>query len=163
MTSRRHSLLMAQGYSQETICTCNGLSRLARWTPAACASLGLVGVLFRSPQYLIALGLLTAIGALGDRSFYDYIYVLAVRRVWDIGEMPGHGSQRRFGCGIGAGMFVLSGVGFWAGNAPVAYGAAITIIGLAAVAATTHWCFASALYNGLFKPARRIRSGLPLG
>lgn len=146
-------LLLIQGYSEAAICECNGINLLARWTPLACATLGLLGLLYQSPYYMLALGLLTTIGALSTRSFYDYLYLFIVRPVTNFGEMPRHGNQRRFGCGIGAVLYLLSGVGFLSNNAMLTYVPSIMIIGLAYVAALTQWCFASTLYNLLF-PAR---------
>ena len=143
-------LLLAQGFSEETICGCTGIGVLARWTPLACASLGLVGVILQSPQYMVALGAVTVIGALGRHSFYDYLYIFVVRPVVNLGEMPPHGYQRRFGCAIGAALYVLSGIGFMSGSSVLAYTSSAIIIGLAYVAAATHWCFASTLYNLLF-------------
>jgi hypothetical protein len=143
-------LLVAQGYSDEVLCSCSNISSLARWTPLACGSLGLLGVLLRSPEYMLALGLCTVVGALGRRSFYDYLYLGLVQRIWNLGEMPEHGNQRRFGCGIGAGLYVLSGLGFLVDSMLLAYIPSILIIVLAYVAGWTHWCFASTLYNVLF-------------
>lgn len=150
MTPLTRRLLLAQGFSEETICTCGGIGVLARWTPLACGSLGLLGVILRSPQYMVALGALTIIGALGRRSFYDYLYIFLVKPVFDLGEMPQHGYQRRFGCAIGAALFLLSGIGFMIGSSVLAYAPSSFIIGLAYVAAATQWCFASTLYNLLF-------------
>ena len=135
-------LLLKQGYTEATICECHGISFLARWTPLACACLGLLGLLLRSPYYMLTLGLLTTIGAIGRRSFYDYLYLILVKPVWNLGEMPRHGNQRRFGCWIGAVLYLLSGIGLMNGSAALTYVPSVMIIGLAYVAALTHWCFA---------------------
>jgi hypothetical protein len=143
-------LLQMQGYSEATLCDCKGINLLARWTPFACATFGLVGLFLASSYYMFTLGLLTTIGAFSTRSVYDHFYMLLVRPVADFGEMPRHGNQRRFGCAIGSILYLLSGVGFASGNGLLAYASSVTIIALAFVAAMTQWCFASTLYNVLF-------------
>ncbi|MGA2263169.1 MAG: DUF4395 family protein [Acidobacteriota bacterium] len=146
MNSSAKWLLMMQGYSEADICDCKNINVLARWTPSACALFGTIGLLLKSPIYMTALGLLTLIGATSSRSFYDYLYVFLVKPVLYLGEMPFHGNPRRFGCGIGACLFLLTGIGLFTGNTALTYIPSLTIIGLALVAATTQWCFASALY-----------------
>jgi hypothetical protein len=61
--------------------------------------------------------------------------------------MPRHGAPRRFGCAIGAVLFILSGIGFHAHSQVLAWLPALVIIPLAFIAAFTQWCFASALYR----------------
>jgi hypothetical protein len=45
---------------------------------------------------------LTLIGAVSSRSFYDYLYLMFLRSITGLGEMPRHGAPRRFGCALGA-------------------------------------------------------------
>jgi hypothetical protein len=142
-------MLLSQGYSEADICECRGINFLARWTPFACASLGLLGLCLGSSYYMLMLGFLTTIGALSNRSFYDYLYLFLVKPVLNLGEMPRHGNQRRFGCAIGAVLYLLSGIGLKNENLVLTIAPAVLIIGLAYVAALTQWCFASTLYNFL--------------
>ena len=146
MNATTKGLLIMQGYSEADICDCKNITALARWTPSACALAGTLGVLFRSPVAMAVLGLLTLIGAVTSRSFFDYLYIFLVKPVMNLGEMPLHGNPRRFGCAIGAALFTLTGIGLFIGNAWLTYVPALTIIPLALVAALTQWCFASALY-----------------
>jgi len=145
------SLILKQGYSEDDIAEFKNINLLVRWTPLMCSMLGLTGVLLKSPVYLVSLGLLTTIGAFTTRSFYDYIYRLLLRFAVPLGEMPKHGNARKFGCAIGAGLFILSGIGFYMNNLYLAYIPGAVIITLAFIAAVTQWCFASTLYNWFFK------------
>jgi hypothetical protein len=138
--------LLKQGYREADICDCKNIATLARWTPAACCLFGMMGLFLKSPAYMIALGLLTLLGAASPHSFFDYLYVFLVKPFVKMGEMPKHGNPRRFGCSIGAFLYVLTGIGFIVGNAWMIYVPALTIICLSFVAATTQWCFASSLY-----------------
>jgi hypothetical protein len=155
MNATSRNLLVLQGYTESDVCTCANIGLLARWTPFACALFGAIGLLTQSSYYMLALGLLTLIGAFTRRSFYDHIYLLLIKPLANLGDMPRHGNPRRFGCGIGAGLYVLSGLGMLNGNALLTYIPSVMIIGLALVAATTQWCFASTLYALLFGPKKQ--------
>ncbi len=144
-------LILAQGYSDQDICTCENINLMIRWTPLACACLGSVGLFLQSGFFLIILGALTSIGALTNRSFYDFLYIFLIRPILNGPDIPRHGNQRRFGCGIGAILFILSGIGFATCNELLALIPVLIIIPLALIAAVTQWCFASTLYNLLFK------------
>ena len=145
-----YKLILTQGYSDQDICNCKSINMLVRWTPLACACFGSLGVYLHSSKILIALGLFTLIGAITNRSFYDYLYLFFVRPIFKTEDIPRHGNQRRFGCGVGAFLFLTSGIGFATGNLLLAYISAGIIITLAFIAAVTQWCFASTLYNFLF-------------
>ena len=142
--------LAAQGFSERDLCECHEIGWLARWTPLACAALGSVGLLLHSPAYMLLLGALTAIGAVHRHSFYDLVFDVTLRPLLNSGAIPPHGPQRRFGCAIGATLFLLSGTGMLLHDTLLAYVPAAIIIPLALIAATTQWCFASALYAANF-------------
>jgi len=151
MKESTRKLILMQGYSDTDIKSCKHLNILIRWTPFSCSLLGLIGVLLKSPAYLFGLGLLTAIGAFTSSSFYDYLYKYSIGLVLILGEIPKHGPARRFGCAIGALLYILSASGFYFHNNYLAYIPSIMIISLAFIAATTQWCFASTLYNLIFR------------
>jgi hypothetical protein len=144
-------LLLMQGYNNEVICGCKNINVLARWTPLACATFGTLGLILGNSTYFIILGALTTIGAFSSRSFYDYIYNYLFRCIFKTEKTPLHGNQRRFGCGIGAILYILGGVGFSIGNLWLAYIPTVFMVSLAFIAAFTQWCFASTLYNAIFK------------
>ena len=84
------------------------------------------------------------------RSFYDYLYQALLKPMTGLGDVPGHGAPRRFGCAIGATLFILSGTGFYLEQPLPAVIPALIIVPLALIAAFTQWCFASTLYRLLF-------------
>jgi hypothetical protein len=151
MNTITRKLILMQGYNQTDIENCHHINILVRWTPLLCSLLGLFGVLIKSPTYLIILGLLTTIGAFSTKSFYDYLYDIGFRYIFGLGKIPGHGNARRFGCAIGSMLYISSGIGFLIENSYLAYIPSFIIISLAFTAATTQWCFASTLYNLLFR------------
>jgi len=144
-------LILMQGYSDSDIRNYKNIDIVIRWTPLTCSLLGAAGVLLRSPAYLLILGLLTTIGALTSRSFYDYLYRYSFGLLFSSLKIPKHGPARRFGCAIGSLLYVLSASGFYFHNNYLAYIPAVVIITLAFIAAVTQWCFASTLYNIIFK------------
>ena len=149
MSAYTHRMLLRQGYLRDDVINNPNIDLLARWTPFACGCFGVLGLGMHSPSYFGALGLLTLIGAAGERSFYDYLYMIFLRPLTGLGEMPRHGAPRRFGCAIGAALFVLSGAGFYMQNPFLSFVPALVIIPLAFTAAFTQWCFASALYRSI--------------
>jgi hypothetical protein len=140
-------MLLLKGFSRDDVTHNPNINLLARWTPFACGCLGALGLVLRSPAYLWALGILTLIGAVSSRSFCDYLYQILLRPLTRLGEMPRHGAPRRFGCAIGAVLFVLSGAGFYVEHPLLSFVPALLIIPLAFGAAFTQWCFASALHR----------------
>jgi hypothetical protein len=147
MSAYTHRMLLWQGYDRDDVLHNPKIDLLARWTPFACGCFGVLGLGLRSPAYFWALGLLTLVGAAGERSIYDHLYQIFLRPVTGLGEMPHHGAPRRFGCAIGAALFILSGTGFYLKNPLLSFIPALIIIPLAFAAALTQWCFASALYR----------------
>jgi|SRR5271157_1908288 len=150
MSAYTSRMLLLQGFSRDDVDHNPHVSLLARWTPFACGCLGALGLGLRSPAYLWALGMLTLIGAASSRSFYDYVYQIFLRPLTGLGEMPRHGAPRRFGCAIGAGLFILSGTGFYFHAGIFSFIPALLIVPLAFGAAFTQWCFASAVYHRIF-------------
>jgi len=147
MSAYTYRMLLLQGFSKADVANYPNVSLLARWTPFACGCLGVLGLTLRSPAYLWALGILTLIGAVISRSFYAHFYQIFLRPLVGLGEMPRHGAPRRFGCAIGAALFILSGTGFYLQSPLLSFIPAFIIIPLAFGAAFTQWCFASALYR----------------
>ena len=145
-----YRMLLVQGYQQNDVIHNQNLNLLARWTPLACGCFGTLGLILGSPAYFWALGFLTLLGAIGSRSFYDYLYQILLRPLTGLGDMPLHGAPRRFGCAIGAVLFLLSGTGFYMQSPLLSFIPALIIIPLAFVAAITQWCFASTLYRLIF-------------
>ena len=143
-------MLLVQGYQQHDLVNNANLNLLARWTPFACGCFGTVGLILGSPSYFWALGFLTLLGAIGSRSFYDFLYQISLRQLTGLGDMPAHGAPRRFGCAIGAILFLLSGTGFYLQRPLLSFIPPLIIIPLAFVAAATQWCFASSLYRFIF-------------
>jgi hypothetical protein len=143
-------MLSMQGYEREDILCNSNINILARWTPFACGIFGALGLLLKSPVYLWLLGSLTLVGAIANRSIYDYLYQILLCPWIGLGRMPHHGAPRRFGCAIGAALFLLSGTGFQLQRPMLSIIPVLIIVPLAFIAAFTQWCFASALYRMLF-------------
>lgn len=151
MTAYTFRMLLVQGYQRTDIVSHAHLNLMARWTPFACGCCGTIGMLSESAWFLWALGGATFLGALGTRSIFDWFYQFFLRSITGWGDMPRHGAPRRFGCAIGAVLFVLGGTGFFLGQPLLGFVPVMVIVPLAFVAAFTQWCFASALYRLIFR------------
>jgi hypothetical protein len=149
MTSFDVRMLLMQGYGREDVFNSPKINILARWTPFACGICGSLGFCLKSPIYLWLLGLLTLVGSISNRSIYDYFYQLLLRPFLSLGNMPYHGVPRRFGCAVGAILFLLSGTGFRLQHPMLSFIPILIIVPLAFIAAFTQWCFASVLYRFL--------------
>ena len=147
MKESTKKLIISQGYDECEVTSNKGIIPLTKWTPIACAIFGAVGVILQSPAYLIILGLFTFVGAFTSRSLYDYFYKFLLSSFIRFGEMPKHGTPRRIGCGIGACMFVISGIGFYWNNPWLAYIPSVFMITFALIAGIFNWCFVSTFYG----------------
>ena len=108
---------------------------------------GIIGVVMQSSGFLILLGLFTFIGAFTSRSLYDYLYKYLFSSFIRLGDMPKHGIPRRIGCGIGACMYIISGIGFYWGSDLLAYIPSVFMITFALIAGIFNWCFVSTFYG----------------
>jgi hypothetical protein len=150
MNVNTKKLLLQQGYSNEAVCSCSNINRLARWTPITCATAGIAGLIIQQPLYFLVLGLLTTIGAFSKSSFFDYIYNYGGRFIFGTEKAPAHGVQRQFGCFVGSLMYLLGALGLYLNDFVLTYVPTIFIVTFALLAAVTQWCFASAIYNYIF-------------
>lgn len=147
MNDSTKKLLVAQGYDEIEVTSNKRIVPLTKWTPIACAILGIVGVAMQSSGFLILLGLFTFIGAFTSRSLYDYLYKYLFSSFIKLGDMPKHGIPRRIGCGIGACMYIISGIGFYWGSDLLAYIPSVFMITFALIAGIFNWCFVSTFYG----------------
>jgi len=147
MKDSTKKLLVAQGYDEIEVTSNKKIVPLTKWTPIACAILGIVGVAMQSSGFLILLGLFTFIGAFTSRSLYDYLYKYLFSSFIRLGDMPKHGIPRRIGCGIGACMYIISGIGFYWGSDLLAYIPSVFMITFALIAGIFNWCFVSTFYG----------------
>ena len=147
LSVRTKNLLIMQGFSKYEVENNPNIIPLTKWTPFACATFGLIGVILGSHYYLFALGLLAFTGALQPYSFFDYLYKYLFRYIFKFGDVLPHGIQRKIGCGIGGVMFIISGVGFQFDMMLLAYIPSCFMVTFAYIAGFSNWCFVSTFYR----------------
>jgi hypothetical protein len=147
LCERTKKLLVMQGFSKHEVDYNPNILALTKWTPLLCGIFGLIGVLLGSPYYLIALGILTLIGAFRPYSFYDYLYKYVFKAIFNFGDAVPHGIQRKIGCGIGGVVFSVSGLGFCLDIMPLAYIPSCFMVTFAFIAGISNWCFVSTFYE----------------
>ena len=145
LNERTKRLLIMQGFSENDIDRNPNILPLTKWTPIACGTMGLIGIILGSPYYFIILGLLTLVGV-GSYSLYDYLYKYIFRYIFKFGDIVPHGIQRKIGCGIGGIMFIVSGLGFYLGIMPMGYIPSCFMVTFAFIAGIFNWCFVSTFY-----------------
>lgn len=120
-----------------------------RWSPAVCAVFMAAGTILASAAMLWTLATIALLGALMPMHPFDVIYNHAVRYLTGTRPLPHHGAQRRFACAVGAAWLAATGLAFHQGWPVLGYalGGALTVV--ATLAATTHFCIASFIYNAV--------------
>ena len=146
LNEQTKKLLTMQGFSEYDVDSNPNILALTKWTPFMCALFGGIGVILGSAHYLIILGILTFIGAVRPYSLYDYLYKYVFKYIFKFGDGIHHGIQRKIGCGIGACMFIISGIGFYIENLYLAYIPSCFMITFALIAGFFNWCFVSTFY-----------------
>jgi hypothetical protein len=160
MRKSTRNLLVAQGYDEQVVDNNIKIIYLAKWTPFACAIFASIGLVFQSGIYLVILGSLTFVGAFTTRSLYDYLYRYIFSDIINLGDMPKHGTPRRIGCGMGACMFVISGIGFLENLPLLAYIPSLFMITFSLIAGFSNWCFVSTFYGLIVGKKQRLKSCL---
>ena len=123
---------------------------MLRWTPAACTSLVVTGLVLQSPLILGATAAFALFGSLMPAAHpLDVFYNLTAARVLRTGPLPPSPAPRRFAAGIKSLPLgfaaVLMQVGQW--QAATVIGAALAVVGI--VAAATCWDLGSWMYRRL--------------
>jgi hypothetical protein len=127
-----------------------------RWSPALCAGIIATGTILASPPVLWTLAAIAVLGAALPFHPFDLLYNHAVRHLTGTRALPHHGAQRRFACGVAAAWLAATGLAFHAGSPALGYVLGAAMTGAAVTVATTHLCFASVVYNRVFRPRTTV-------
>jgi hypothetical protein len=123
-----------------------------RWSPALCAAIMATGTILASPLMLWTVAAIALLGAALPFHPFDLLYDHGVRHLTGTRPLPHHGAQRRFACAVAAAWLVATGLAFHAGSPLLGYVLGGAMTAAAVTVATTHLCFASAVYNRVFRP-----------
>ena len=150
LTPRTSRLLDIQGF--DTVAA-QELASVAPWLRLAfglCAALGAAGTLLASPSVLLVLTLIAAVAAASPVHPFDLIYNHGIRHFTGTGPLPRRGAPSRFGCGMGAGLVLVTAWAFSVGHLVVGYtlGGVLTFVVL--LASTTDICIPSLIYRSIF-------------
>jgi hypothetical protein len=145
-----------QGFEGEPDST---LAPVARWLRLAfglCASLAIVGLLFRFHPLLWTLTGVAALGALSPVHPFDLLYNHAIRYLTKTGPLPRRGVPSRFACGLGSVWMAATILLLGAGRTTLALVLGWTLVGVAVLVSTTDICIPSLTYRLFFGfPPRR--------
>lgn len=151
MTFQQRSLLQ-QGYQCYSASELKQLEWGLRFTPAVCATIALVGLVYQLP------GLLMLVSALGIWAFFfpgkhpmDLIYNHGVRHLFGAVKLPENPFQRRLAC-LAAGIMSAAIAGLFLAGMPIAaLVVGVMLLSLQAIVITTHFCTLSWMVEGLMR------------
>jgi hypothetical protein len=142
--------LEAQGFHLDDA-TLAEIGPWLEWSPALCATFIAAGTILASPPVLWTIACIALLGALLPFHPFDLLYNHGVRHLTGTRPLPHHGAQRRFACGVAAAWLTATGLAFHEGASVLGYVLGGGMVIVAATVATTHFCFASAVFNRLFR------------
>lgn len=157
MNSSQQRFLKMQGFDRMD--STAGIRRAAmlRWTPAACTSLVVIGLVVQSPLILGVTAAFALFGSLFPKAHpLDVIYNVVGARLFRTGPLPPNPAPRRFAAGIKSLPLGFAALLMQAGQweLATAIGGALAVVGL--LAAVTYWDLGSWIYRTL---TRRSVSG----
>ncbi|MBI4312250.1 MAG: DUF4395 family protein [Chloroflexi bacterium] len=124
------------------------LAPALRFTPAACTSLVMAGLVLRSPLLLAATAAFALVGSLLPRAHpLDLLYNRALRPILRGPALPPNPAPRRFAAGIKSVPLFIAAAALQAGYGPIAFAIGLFLATVGAVAAITCWDMGSWLYR----------------
>lgn len=118
-----------------------------RFTPAACTSLVVLGLVLESPLVLALTAIFALIGSVAPRAHpLDLLYDRVVRRLVGGPVLPPTPAPRRFAAGIKSVPLFVAAAALEAGYPELALAIGAFLVGVGAVAAITFWDLGSWLY-----------------
>ena len=149
LTRRRSRLLDIQGF--ETVDR-QELAQVAPWLRLAfglCAVLGGLGTVLASPGILTGLAALAVLAAASPVHPFDLIYNHGIRHLTGTGPLPRRGVPSRVGCGVGAGLLLVTAWTFSAGHAVAGYVLGGILTSVVLLVSTTDICIPSLIYRAI--------------
>ena len=140
--------LEMQGFGYMTADQKRAYAPLLRFTPAACTSLVLFGLVIGSPVVLAVTAAIALFGSLMPTAHpLDIFYNRVLRHPIGTAELPANPAPRRFAAGIKSAPLFVAAAALAIGNAPIAYGIGVFLAIVGATAAITYWDLGSWLYR----------------
>ena len=147
---RTRRLLDIQGFEEVDTQALAPAAPWLRLTFGLCGVLGGIGTLMASPTILLVLALIATVAAASPVHPFDLIYNYGIRHLTGTGPLPRRGAPTRFGCGMGAGLVLVTAWTFSACHLVVGYalGGMLTFVVL--LVSTTDICIPSLIYRAIF-------------
>lgn len=147
------SCLTMQGYGRLGDSERRGLWLGLRFSPALCfAGIGL-GMALASPALLMAMAATALLGGfVMAKHPFDYVYDAVLRPLLGGPSVPPSPLARRFSCQVATPWVTAIAIAFLADAPMLAWILAAPLLLVAAIDATTNWCFPSFIYGRVFHP-----------
>ena len=144
--------LFQQGYQSYTPRELRQMEWGLRFTPLACSTLTVVGLVYQLPYLLFAVSLLGMWAFVAPAAHpMDLIYNHGVRRLFGAVKLPPNPFQRRLACLAAGVMNSTAAVLFLLGLPVAALVVGGLLLGLQAIVISTHFCTLSWMYEGLMR------------
>jgi Domain of unknown function (DUF4395) len=154
-TRRRLDIQGFDGASTES------LAEVAPWFRLAlglCTAIAAIGTALASPIVLLALVPIAFLGTLLPVHPFDLIYNLGIRHLRGTAPIPHRGAPTRFACGVGTMWLLVTSWAFWSDHSVAGYILGFSLAALGSLVSTTDICIPSMIYRAIFgPPAHRVR------
>ncbi len=151
VSSFTRSCIRAQGFTGLSDEEIRHLNVALRFTPAACSTLVIVGLVWQLPVLLFVLAAIGSMGAAFARGNpLDWLYNVVVQPLIGGAVLPPNPPGRRFSCAIGATFAAGAALAFLGGVNALAYVLGGFVVAASLTVSTTHWCLGSWIYNLIF-------------
>lgn len=125
-----------------------------RFTPAACATLVIVGTVLQWPVWQFSVAAVALLGALFAKgSPVDAAFNSGVRHLLKTEMLPANPPPRRFACFVASLMLTGSGLAFLFELSPVGFVLGGALAAVLALNAFSNWCLGAWMYRLLRLPA----------
>jgi hypothetical protein len=147
INTTRRKLLDIQGFEDVDDATLAATQDWLRLSPALCAAIAAVGTALASPPILWVLAVIALAGAVLPFHPFDLIYNAGVRRLRGGPSLPHNRAPRRFACALASAWLAATGAAFAADYALAGYVLGVSLVGVAALVASTHICIPSITFR----------------
>jgi Domain of unknown function (DUF4395) len=149
--------LESQGYCGLDDAALLELAPWLRWIYSLGGLITIIGVALMSPAVLWSLAAITLLGIVVPFQPFDLLYNYGARYLTGTRPFPKQAPVRRFVFGVAFAWLLATGWAFYGGSDILGFALGVTLILVAVLASTTHFCVPSWIYNGIFDRAGQRR------
>ena len=127
-----------------------GFMKMVPWlrtTYLLCASIFAISVVFAFTPLMWVMVPIAAAGAIFKVHPFDLVYNYGIRLLTGTGKLPTNGAPTRFACGMATPWMIATALSFQFGLAPLGYALGGSLVAVAYLVGTTHFCIPSFIWQ----------------